>query len=298
MIELFQQRDFGNKINATFQYITRNFQSLGLALLYIVGPVALVAGIAAGVVQSNMLRLVRESANVGTNDFTAAFQVVGFLSSPSLWLTTLFTLLTNIAVILTTYAHMKVYERNRGSFVSVAKVWEEVEPVIGRAILISILNSIIVGVGFIFFFIPGIYFAIVLSLSLAVTSFEDTNFGATWSRCFQLIRNKWWSTLGLIFIMALIVLVIVLVFVFFLPATIIKFLTDAKLLPNVSIVWLILGNVINQISRTLLSVVIYMAIGFQYTNLVERQEGRGMQSAIDTIGTAPTQPRSTDEEMY
>ncbi len=296
MIELFQQRDFGNKINATFQYITRNFRSLGLALLYIVGPVALVAGIAAGVMQSNMLRLVRESANARTNDFMAAFQVIGFLSSPSFWLTTLFSLLANVAVILTTYAHMKVYERNRGSFVSVAEVWEEVEPIVGRAILISILNSIIVGVSFIFLFIPGIYLAIVLSLSLAVTSFEDTDFGATWSRCFQLIRNKWWSTFGLIVVMTLIVAVVGIIFS--LPAAVIGFLTGAKLLPNVSVVWLMLGNVINQIGRTLLNVVIYTAIGFQYTNLVERQEGRGMQSAIDTIGTAPTQPRSTDEEMY
>ena len=296
MIELFQQRDFGNKINATFQYITRNFRSLGLSLLYIVGPVALVAGIAAGVMQSNMLRLVRESANARTNDFMAAFQVVGFFSSPSFWVTMLFGLLANIAVILTTYAHMRVYERNQGAFVSVAEVWEEVEPLIGRAILISILNSIVVGVGFIFFLIPGLYLAVVLSLSLAVVSFEDTDFGATWSRCFHLIRNKWWSTLGLIFIMGVIVAVVGLVFS--IPAAVIGFLTGAKLLPSVSVVWLMLGNVINQIGRTLLNVVIYTAIGFQYTNLVERQEGRGMQSAIDSIGTVPTQPRSTDEEMY
>lgn len=296
MIELFQQRDFGNKINATFQYITWNFRSLGLALLYIVGPVALAAGIAAGVMQSNMLRLVRESASASTNDFSAAFQMIGFLSSPSFWLTALFSLLANVAVILTTYAHMKVYERNQGSFVSVAEVWAEVEPLIGRAILISILNSIIVGVSFLFLFIPGIYLAIVLSLSLAVTSFENTDFGATWSRCFQLIRDKWWSTFGLIVVMTLIVAVVGIIFS--LPAAIIGFLTGAKLLPSVSVVWLMLGNVINQIGRTLLNVVIYTAIGFQYTNLVERQEGRGIQSAIDTIGTAPTQPRSTDEEMY
>lgn len=296
MIELFRQRDFGSKINATFQYVTQNFRSLGLALLYIVGPVALVAGIAAGVMQSNMLRLVRESANARTNDFMAAFQVIGFLSSPSFWVTTLFGLLANIAVILTTYAHMKVYDRNQGSSVSVAEVWEEVEPIIGRAILISVLTSILVGISFIFFFIPGLYLAIVFSLSLTVMSFEDTDLGATWSRCFQLIRNKWWSTFGLIVIMGVIVAVIGLIFS--LPAAIIGFLTSAKLLPNVSVAWLMLGNVINQVGRTLLNVVIYTAIGFQYTNLVERQEGRGLQSTIDSIGTAPAQPRATDDEMY
>ncbi|WP_332368767.1 hypothetical protein [Spirosoma telluris] len=63
MIQLFQQRDFGDKINVTFQYITQNFRSLSLALLYIVGPVALLAGIASGVFQSNMLDLGNRAKN-------------------------------------------------------------------------------------------------------------------------------------------------------------------------------------------------------------------------------------------
>ena len=70
------------------------------------------------------------------------------------------------------------------------------------------------------------------------------------------------------------------------------------MLPDVSVVWLMVGNVINIVGRTLLNVVLYTAIGFQYTNLVERQEGRGLISAIDSIGTSPTQPRATDEGTF
>jgi hypothetical protein len=178
----------------------------------------------------------------------------------------------------------------------VSDVWAEVQPAIGRGIIISILNSIIVSVGFVFLVIPGLYLAVALSLSLAVTVFEGTDFGVTWNRCFQLIRDKWWSTLGLIFVVGLIVVIVGLIFA--IPTGIIAFLTGAKMLPNVSVVWLILGNVINLVGKTLLNAVIYIAIGFQYTNLVERQEGRGMISAIDSIGTAPTQPRPTDEGTY
>ncbi|WP_420146852.1 hypothetical protein [Spirosoma sp.] len=296
MIQLFQQRDFGNKINATFQYIFQNFRSLGLSLLYIVGPVALVAGIASGVMQSNMLKLIGESANANTDNPFYAFQMLGFFSSPSFWLTALFSLLANVAVILTTYAHMKVYDRTKEELISVSDVWIEMQPVIGRAVLISILNSIIISFGFIFFFIPGLYLAVVLSLSLAVTVFENADFGVTWNRCFQLIRDKWWSTFGLLCIMFLIVIIIGMVFA--IPTTVIAFLTGAKILPDISVVWLMLGSVVNQVGRTLLNVVIYTAIGFQYTNLVERQEGRGMLSAIDSIGSTPSQPRDTDEGSY
>lgn len=295
MIQLFQQRDFGNKINATFQYISQNFRSLSLALLYIVGPVALVAGIASGVMQSNMLKLMGESTETPANNPLAALQVLSQFTSPTFWLATLFSLLANVAVVLTTYAHMKVYERTKTSAISVADVWAEVQPTIGRAIVISLLVSVITGVAMLFFIIPGIYVAVVLSLALAVTVFEGTDFGGTWDRCFKLIRDKWWSTFGLIVVMAIIVMIVGLVFA--IPTAIIAFFIGAKMLPDVSTVWLVLGNVIALVGRTLLNAVIYTAIGFQYTNLVERQEGRGLISAIDSIG-ASTQPRTQNDGEY
>ena len=296
MIELFRQRDFGNKINATFQYITQNFRSLGLALLYIVGPVALVAGIATGIMQSDLLRVASDVENDGAANPMAAFQMMSQFASPTFWLAIFFSLLANVAVIVTTYAHMKVYDRTQDGIVSVADVWAEVQPMIGRAIIISILTSIVTAVGFIFLIIPGIYVAVVLSLALAVSSFEGLDFGATWSRCFQLIRDKWWSTFGLLIMMVLIVFFIGLIFA--LPALIIGFFIGAKTLANASFGWLMLANMINLVGRTLLNVVIYTAIGFQYTNLVERQEGRSVAAAIDSIGTTPTQPRATDEGEY
>ena len=296
MIELFQQRDFGNKINATFQYVTQNFRSLGMALLYIVGPVALVTSIATGIMQSNMFKLMGDIANTDDQNPLAAFQLISQFLSPTFWIVVLFGVLSNVAVILTTYAHMKVYERTKGGPISVNDVWAEVQPMIGRALIITILNSIIIGVGFMFFFIPGLYMAVVLSLSLAVTAFEGTDFGPTWSRCFQLIRDKWWSTFGLIFVVGLIVAIVGLIFA--IPTAVIAFFTGAKMVPDVPVVWLMLGNVVNIVGRTLLNVVLYTAIGFQYTNLVERQEGRGMLSAIDSIGTSPTQPRASDEGSF
>ncbi|GAB3777621.1 hypothetical protein GCM10028818_25090 [Spirosoma horti] len=296
MIQLFEQRDFGNKINATFQYIIQNMRTLGMALIYIVGPVALVAGIATGVMQSDMLQFARNSGEMNSQNPMAVFQLMTKFISPTFWLAMFFSLLANVAVIVTTYAHMRIYDRTKSNIISVADVWAEVQPMIGRAIIISILNSIIIGIGFVFLFIPGLYVAVVLSLSLAVTAFEGTDFGTTWSRCFQLIRDKWWSTFGLIVVMGIIVGVVGLLFA--VPASVIAFLTGAKMLPDISVAWLILGNVINLVGRTLLNVILYTAIGFQYTNLVERQEGRGLISAIDSIGTSPTQPRATDEGGY
>ncbi|WP_077919491.1 hypothetical protein [Spirosoma sp. 209] len=298
MINLFQQRDFGDKLNITFKYVTDNFRSLGLSLLYIVGPVALIAGIASGILQSNILELtnIARDGDSDPADPSAFFDVFQRIFSPAFWLMILFGILAALAVSLVSYAHMKLYNRKDGGFVTVAEVWEEIQPIMGRALIITILGSIVTAIGFMFFIIPGIYIAVVLVLALAITTFEGTDFGQTWERCFKLIRDKWWSTFGLVVVMGIISGIIGLLFS--IPAGVINFLVAAKLLPDASGIWLVLGNVIGTVGGTLLRALIYIAIGFQYTNLVERQEGRGLLSAIDSIGTAPTQPRAQDEGEY
>lgn len=302
MIVLFQQRDFGEKINATFQYIAQNFRSLGLSLLYIVGPVALVAGIASGLMQSRIFDLIKDAGSDA--DSMNPFQVFQTIFSPSFGITTLFSLLAILVVSLVTYAHMKVYARKTDQVagtstgtdrISVADVWEEVQPLIGRGIIISILSSIVTMVATLFLFFPGLYVGIVLSLAMAVTSFEGTDFGQTWNRCFTLIRDKWWSTFGLIVVMGILSGMIGILFS--LPVAIISFLVSANILPGVPSFWLVFGNVIATVGGTLLRGLIYVAIGFQYTNLVERQEGRGLLSAIDSIGS-PAQTRRPDEETF
>jgi hypothetical protein len=85
--------------------------------------------------------------------------------------------------------------------------------------------------------------------------------------------------------------------IFAVPTAIIAFFVSAKMLPDVSTAWLVVANVIALVGRTMLNAVLYLAIGFQYTNLVERQEGRGLISAIDSIGT-PSQPRNSNDGEY
>ncbi len=306
MIQLFQQRDFGDKINATFQYISQNFRSLSLALLYIVGPVALVAGVASGIMQSNLFNLAKLSGDADAgSDPTAAFRMMQNLFSPAFGIAALFSLLAILVVSLATYAHMKIYGRKTAQRletglepvpISVAEVWEEMQAHIGRAMVVSVLSFIVTVVAAFFFVFPGIYVGVVFSLAVAVVVFEGTDFGQTWNRCFTLIRDKWWSTFGLLIVMGIISGLVGLVFTF--PASIISVLVGSKLLPNVDGFWVVVGNVLATVGGTLLRSIIYIALGFQYTNLVERQEGRGLLSTIDAIGTNPAQSRSSDEETY
>lgn len=284
MIQLFEQRDFGNKINATFQYITQNINSFILSIIYMAGPPVLLMIVAGSFLISDVVLLFGSSTAKPLwfmNELPAIFVIgIGFM-------------LSLLAVSLTTFAHLKVYNRNAGQPIQVSQVWDEAKQHIGPAIVFNILSTIVTIVASVLLFIPGIYVGVVLSLGIPVLVFENTNFGQTWNRCFELIRDKWWSTFGLALVMG--ILAGLLRLAFQIPGMLIGFLSND--VATQSLVTIISGA-IAMLGGLLLNSLVYLAIGFQYTNLVERQEGRGMISAIDSIGTQPTQARETDEGSF
>ncbi len=294
MNSLYRKRDFGEKINAVFQYIGLHFRSLLMALLYIVGPVAIATAIASSVTMTNILQATSDAQADPGNPY-AGLMLMGRLFSPAYWLTLFFSILTNVAVILTTYAH--VHRTENGQSVAVADLWEDLQQQIGRMIGFTLLMSIITSIGFIVLLIPGLYIGVVLSTGFAVTYFEKSSFGTTWSRCFALMRDNWWSTFGYLLVMLLIVVIIGLVFT--LPSGLFGFLSAAKLLPGNGLpLWFIIANTIALIGRALINSVLYLAVAFQYGNLVEQNENVSLYSAINTIGTTPTKPRATDEGEF
>ena len=294
MNSLYRKRDFGEKINAVFQYIGLHFRSLLMALLYIVGPVAIATAIASSVTMTNVLQATADAQADPDNPY-AGLMMMGRVFSPAYWLTLFFSILTNVAVVLTTNAH--VHRTESGQSVAVADLWEDLRPLIGRMIGFTLLMSIITLVGCTLLLLPGLYIGVVLSTGFAITYFEKSSFGATWTRCFSLIRDNWWSTFGYLLVMLIIVVIIGLVFT--LPSGLFGFMSAAKLLPGSGLpLWLIIANTIGLIGRALINSILYLAVAFQYGNLVEQSENVSLYSAINTIGTAPTKPRATDEGEF
>lgn len=294
MNSLYKSRDFGEKINAVFQYISQHFRSLLLALLYIVGPVAIATAIASSVTMANMLQATSAMQADPGNPY-AGLMMLSRLFSPAYWLTLFFSILTNVAVILTTYAHVHRTENKQS--VAVADLWEDLKPQIGRMIGFTLLMSIITSIGFIFLLIPGIYIGVVLSIGFAITYFEKSSFGNTWTRCLNLMRDNWWATFGYLIVMVIIVVIIGLLFA--LPSSMFGFLSAGKLLPGDGLpLWFIIANAIGLVGRAIINSILYLSIAFQYGNLVEQNESISLHSAINTIGTAPTKPRATDEGEF
>lgn len=68
-----------------------------------------------------------------------------------------------------------------------------------------ILVAIIVGFGLLFCFLPGIYFAIVLSLTICLVIFENKGVLDSISDSFSFIKGHWWETFGIILVVQILI---------------------------------------------------------------------------------------------
>jgi hypothetical protein len=290
-----QERDFGLKINAVSDFLMQNFKPLMTCILYIVGPIAIIAGIAGGVYQSGMLAQTTDILKGAAG----AIPDLGQQFTPIYFIYLALIMVTSVVTSLVVYGYVLEYEERGGNnpVIEPQHVWPTVRANFFKITGATFVALLIVFIGLILFFIPGIYLSVVYSLLIFVMLRENLSMSSAMSRCFYLIKDKWWSTFGLIIIMALIQMVVGLIFQ--LPQTVFMML---KMFKIISIEGSIIGTitaVISTLGNSLVSSLVNLAIVFQYYNLVERRDGAAILTAIQSIGTVE-KPRieRTEDEQY
>ncbi|GGE94414.1 hypothetical protein [Hymenobacter cavernae] len=319
--DFLKERDFGQKLEATFDFIRAHFKPLGKCLLYIVLPIALLNGIMVGLLQARLGSYFRAatiaSRTGGTmNYFSFSEQV------PQSLLFVVTGLITFALGILTVYGYMvlRLHQEDPTAEISVAEVWAFVRrrllgtilafiglaicfmllfiPFFGMVFLGGLGAGSSGGVAFLFLLIPVcycafLYMGVTLSLFFIIWVREELGFFATLRRCFYLIWGKWWSTFGLLVVMSMIVSLIMLVLV--MPVSFLNVWSLVK--PDdtpVSPILTVAANSFSTIAIMLLYTLIFIALAFQYFNLVERKDGEGLRSLVDRLGqpaaAAPLHP--------
>lgn len=296
--DFWQERDFGQKISATFEFIGAHLRPLSRVLLYLVVPAALVQSILIALLQSRifgpLLRAQAEQSSyrLGTsyyNNFTSPLYLLSNVMSTAF----------HSMLILSIYGYLFLclYPPAHGGPIQPADVWEVVRRKFWGTFFSIYGVGLLLLFAFVVLLVPGIYLSVVLSLYFIVNMVEGTDFLSTISRCSTLIKGKWWSTCGLLFVM------VGLIYVLFLGFGIVAGITGAGLrgaeLLSSSDNFRGLAIAISAIS-TLLSLLLYppilLAIAFQYFNLVERHEGVGMHHLVSQLGQAPA--ASPDPTSY
>ncbi len=317
-IEFYKKRQFGDKLNATFVFIRENAKPFLKAQLLIAGPILLLLNILINQFTFDFLGLGFEPDNFTANDIIRIVKLYGVLLISSV--------ITGAVMPAVSYTYMKKYQTSPPDEITNANLLGGLGGKIFNLVGLNIVSFIMLGavifllslvVGFtgavspflIFFsgtlaLVVVAYIGVSLTLGSSIIVFEDNNPLDAIGRCFKLIRGKWWSTFGLIIVVG--ILGFIINQLFGLPRTIlfgIKAITSFESGDVSNLVQMSSSeqglNVLFATFETFGSIItnslIFIALAFQYFNLVERRESRGLLSQIEQIDE---QSNDEDEEVY
>ena len=212
----FTTRDFSRKMNATFEFVKQNFKPLGKSILFIAGPPVLVASLASGSFMGDFM-----SFSVMGDP---AQEMGNYFTSVSFWLEVLLMLvfftIGGVMNIATVNSYLLLYEKKRSNKIEVSEVWEQVRATFWMYFSTMFLFSILV-IGFmiamvipmvllwgtspflvfflgVFCYFGFIYFFFAAAFVFIIRAYEGKTFFDAIFRSVKLIKDKWWSTFGLI----------------------------------------------------------------------------------------------------
>ena len=292
-IEFQKVRDFGALLNVTFEYIRKNFKVLFLSNLLISSPAILLAGVFLGLYESSIFNF----------SIDAEIQQFGI---PFL-LSMIFMMISYLIVMVVTYSHLIAYQESEvGTSITIEDVWKKTKQNFFVILLTGLGYSIIIGIVFAVFVVLGIYlvsignaiFILLVFLGIGLTLYlsinysfifiiriqEGLRFTEALSRSKELVKDFWWFTFGVVFVVGLIqgfmmyaLYIPTYIVMFFIAFAGINFASS-----GIARVLFIITSII-----TSLSVIFYMlstlAISFHYFNLVERKEAPGLLEKVESI---------------
>lgn len=274
-INLRVERSFSDKLNATFTFARQNMKQLVIILMLLGFPL-LVAG--------NILLLYMQTTLA--NDIVAGGGVFNFNYISNMLLSMSLLIVGYFWLHLITLSYIAEYAAGNRD-ISPGAVLRRAYSNLGKVLGAGIATAIIVAVGFVFLIIPGIYLGIVLSLLTLVIVMEGDPLFEAISRCFYLIKDKWWSTFGLLFVMSIIVGLMQ--FAFNIPSFIINFAKVFHQQEPTFDLATILAHIFYTIGLSLLYPLSFIALAFQYFNLVELKESAGLKMEIDQSAKPTTE---------
>ncbi len=321
-IEFQQIRDFGDKVTATISFVIQNFKSLFRSILYIAGPPVLVVSVLLGSFIGDFFSLSLQSGGGNPQAIT------DFFSSSNLWvqifLMFIFFIVSVVVTTATVNNYLVLYREKKTNQIEVNDVWILVRgtfwkylgttllfgffAIVAYVILLiptfvlGAINPFLIFFGVIFFICAFAYLYVGASLVYVVQTFENKGFMEAIARSFSLIRGKWWSTLATV--MVLTMLVGVISSIFMIPAYIMLIVSSLHNVgqnsfqgPSGTMGFIIVVLMtLYYLSQLVLTCLPNIGLAFQYFNLVERKEAKGLMSQIDTLGQAPPPP--VQEEHY
>jgi len=189
-IELTKARAFGELIEDSIQFFKQNWKPLLRAYFIICGFFWL-ASLAVSLFDVNQTA---QRVALGESRFGYTyFMAMGF------------SLISHVMIMLTVTCYIAVYKDKGNEPGGVDEVWSYVKYYFFRVAGSYIALLALICASALVFLVPGIYFAIVVSITIPIMVIENSTLGYAFSRSFVLMKNRWWQTLGIIIVSELII---------------------------------------------------------------------------------------------
>jgi hypothetical protein len=278
-VELKKKRDFSDVLNASFAFIKQEYKTLWKVLFLYAGvPVLISAVLGTLFVDSALGDYFKMIANPSmSSGVETSFPGQSLLYN-------LISLIVDIFLSGLTYCYVVLYvQQGPGNFTS-AEVWHKFSGFFGSLLGFSIVNGLVYMLSLIALIIPFFYVMVPVSFILMIKVAEDNGYSKTFERCFFLVKNHWWESLGLLFIAGIIVFMISLLFS--LPASsysIAKGLLNEQF--SIDSIPFVITTFISTIGAAIIQPLPAIVIGFQYYSLVEHKENTSLLDKINKINT-------------
>ena len=315
-----RERDFGAKVSATFDFLSSQFKPFLKCLAYFTLPGALLMGIGLALFMGKATGFYAALFSASRTGGAHAMGSVDPLAMYRGWggvglaLTALGGTVTLVLLSATVYGYLRVrLHLPAAETVQPRQVWGWLRPRLGRMVLACLLllalwlGAMVVlsmvmggivamaGVRWMFLFVFVLYAAIIwlagcLALYFPVLWLEDLGPAQALSRCFYLIKGKWWSTFGLGMVM--VIIQSTMSYLFAIPMYGLLMLDVLQLnktgTAHGSSLLMQAATLLYAGSAVLLLALPLLAMGFQYFNLAERRDSIGARQQLALLGQTAT----------
>lgn len=263
-IQFRKKREAGDIFSDTFIFIRQEIKPISKLIVTYVLPFILLYAVVQVFLQKNVIN------KLDLSDTESLLANIGPVYL-NIFLFTLFGLFVQSLLIATYYTYIDAYvKKGRGNF-----ELSEITPMLFSngflAIGASFVIFVIVIFGLLLCFVPGIYFANTLSIAIIILIFEKKGIGNALLRSAFLVKSQWWNTF-LINITGIILIWVASIFMSFpmifsgISVNIFDPVKTPVEFPEWY--WIVVG--LSTVVSSVLYIILYTFLAFQYFNLDER----------------------------
>ena len=267
-------------ITAIFEFLRSALKPYFKAVTAIAGPYIAVAAIATGVYYrdvTDLAAIIIEDRGIADMMIPLGVMYVAMI-------------IASMLLLATTYSFLRFSQRE-GRYPELFEVREEMQGTLGMVIVSTILIVLIEIPAFLFLIVPGIWIAVPLALVIPIRYNEGLGFSDAVRRAFQLIRERWWWTFGVMLLCYFAQSIAA--SIFSLPATMLMMFTTISAGEGGEpsfIIQLIAGilGAFSQLASFYFSSVVAVSTAALYYNHVERMDATHLTDRVsDLSGGSP-----------